>query len=851
MQKNLLAVIAALVWATGTFAQTPGSSEKDDKTGMADSANAPISMTDSTIRGTVQTPVEASKKRVPQLLLDFADDQKDLWSSPKNLRFEDTTWLVPVSGFSAGLFVTDSSVSRHLSHDPKTISHYNNLSNAGVAALVGAGGGMWVLSHFNHNDHWRETGYLAGQAAIHSLVITESLKYSLRRERPYQGDGTGPFFQRGGTSFPSEHSAAAWSIAGVIAHEYPGPLTKLLAYSAASMVSYSRIRAEKHFPSDVLIGALLGQLAAHQVYKKHHDVEVGGDTWRSPAHLFYEDGHAKHGFIGSPSVPLDSWIYTALDRLAGMGLIDSAFAGMRPWTRLTCAQMVAEAQDRVDDAGPIAHDLIGELEREFQPELGGGAERGETNVRLESLYFRGENISGTPLTDGYHFAQTHITEFGRPYSQGWNSVTGFSAYSSSGPWIAYVRGELQTSPSVPELPLAARQTILNVDFFPSGFLPPATGRPHISQFELLDAYVGITFSNWQATFGRQSLWWGPGDGGPMMFSNNAQPIDMFRINRIAPFKLPSILGWLGPLRCEFFLGQLTGYQFVLTPSGLTGQFGQALAQQPFLHGQKISFKPTRNFEFGIFRTTVYGGPGYPLNFHDLLRSLFSTQNEAVGLTGSAIKPGDRRSGLDFSYRIPRLRNWVTFYGDGFTEDQISPIGYFDRSAWHAGLYFSRIPKFQKLDLRVEGVYTDNPLGGGVGLGFFYRNLTWKDGYRNNGNLIGSWIGREGQGAQAWSNYWFSSRNRLQLNFRHQKVSQEFIPRGGTLTDAGVRSDYWIRSGLGITASVQYEKWLFPVIDQKEQNNVAVSIGIQFQPRKTFRPSFHRTTENLSSAGDKD
>src|SRR5262249_46060872 len=153
----------------------------------------------------------------------------------------------------------------------KTISHYNNFSNAGVAALVGGAGGMWVLSHFNHNDHWRETGFLAGQAAIHSFVMTESLKYSLRRERPYQGDGTGPFFQAGGTSFPSEHSAAAWSIAAVIAHEYPGPLTKFLAYSAASMVSYSRIRAEKHFPSDVLIGALLGQLAAHQVYKKHHD----------------------------------------------------------------------------------------------------------------------------------------------------------------------------------------------------------------------------------------------------------------------------------------------------------------------------------------------------------------------------------------------------------------------------------------------------------------------------------------------------------------------------------------------------------------------------------------------------
>jgi len=51
------------------------------------------------------------------------------------------------------------------------------------------------------------------------LLMTEALKYSLRRERPYQGNGTGSFFQSGGTSFPSEHSAIAWSAAGVIAHE--------------------------------------------------------------------------------------------------------------------------------------------------------------------------------------------------------------------------------------------------------------------------------------------------------------------------------------------------------------------------------------------------------------------------------------------------------------------------------------------------------------------------------------------------------------------------------------------------------------------------------------------------------
>jgi hypothetical protein len=140
-----------------------------------------------------------------------------------------------------------------------------------------------------------------------------------------------------------------------------------------------------------------------------------------------------------------------------------------------------------------------------------------------------------------------------------------------------------------------------------------------------------------------------------------------------------------------------------------------------------------------------------------------------------------------------------------------------------------------LDLRVEGVYTDNPIGGNVGHGFYYFNFTWRSGYTNNGNLIGSWIGREGQGAQAWSNYWFTPRNRLQFNFRHQKVSQEFIPGGGTLTDVGTRADYWVRPNLSFSAAVQYERWLFPVIQPNAQRNVTASVEILFQPKL-----FHRS-----------
>jgi membrane-associated phospholipid phosphatase len=348
---------------------------------------------------------------------DFLEDQKRIWTSPARLRFPDADWLVPASGFAAGLFVTDRDFSTHLSNHPSTISHYKTISTAGVAALAGGAAGMWLLSYGTHNEHWHETGLLAGEAAIDSLVAVEALKYTLRRERLYQGDGSGPFFS-GGASFPSEHAAAAWSVAGVVAHEYPGLLPKIAAYGLATLVSYSRIRARQHFNSDVFIGGLMGQMISQDVYRRHHDPELGGGEWRSLSALGRAWESSGPENLGSPYVPLDSWVYPALERLAGLGLVDSGFAGMRPWTRRECMRQVSEAEEKLGGPGGVteAGKLLEALQREFRPEaeaVGDGSDGAA--FRLESVYTRTEHISGAPLTDGYTFGQTQFNDFGRPY----------------------------------------------------------------------------------------------------------------------------------------------------------------------------------------------------------------------------------------------------------------------------------------------------------------------------------------------------------------------------------------------------------------------------------------------------
>src|SRR5713101_787966 len=774
-------------------------------------------------------PFESSHRGFSGLGKRFLEDQEQIWTSPTKVRFTDTQWLVPLSGITAGLFVTDATYSRHLSQNPTTINHYKTLSNAGVGALIGGAGGMWLLGHVRHNEHWSETGFLAGEAALNSLVAVEAFKYSLRRERPYQGDGSGLFLQSGGTSFPSEHAAAAWSVAGVVAHEYPGPLMKIMAYGLASLVDYSRIRARQHFPSDVFVGSIMGNLIAQNVYSRHHDSGVGGEAWRSISQIFRGNGNSSPANQGSPYVPLDSWIYPALDRLAAMGLIHSAFEGMKPWTRNECVRLLQEASESVDGegrGGTEGEKIYRLLETEFREELEGRGGDGRFRGRVESVYARVTAVSGEPLTDGNHFGQTVINDYGRPYQEGFNSVDGFSAWTTTGRWVGYVRAEYQHSPSAPAQPDSARQFIASVDNIPG--VPPATPISSANRIRLLDAYVGYNFENWQVSFGKQSLWWSPTEGGPLMFSDNAEPVNMFRINRVSPFKLPSVLGWLGPIRVEWFLGQFAGHDFVFqTDTGIVGQFGLPLDRQPFLQGQKISLKPTPNFEFSVSATTVFaGGPG-ALTGHTFLRS-YSLGNSLY--QGGPDDPGDRRSGVDFSYRIPGIRQWLTFYGDAFTEDEFSPLGYPRKSAIRGGIYMPRIPGIPKLDLRLEGGSTVPPDFPGC-FGCFYVNNRYPDGsYTNLGNLVGSWLGRGGQGEQARSTYWLTSRNKIQFNYRHQKVSGQYLPQGGTLNDGGVRADFWLGATVMLSGSVQYEKWNYPVLDPLPRSNVTTSIQLTFWPR---------------------
>jgi membrane-associated phospholipid phosphatase len=776
---------------------------------------------------------DPENKLISPFVHHFADDQKQFWTAPFHLNRDDARYLIPFAAFTGALFASDSWLSRQV--PLSEVSRSKTFSDYATYALIGTAGASYLWGHMTHDDRLRETGLLATEAALNSLLVTYSLKEITGRERPYQGNGNGNFFE-GGSSFPSEHSAIAWSIASIVAHEYPGPLTQIGAYGIASAITVTRVTAKQHFPADAVVGSALGWYFARQIYRQRHDPELGGAGWGE----FVQDDDSEKprnpDNMGSPYVPIDSWVYPVLERLTALGKIQTAFVGMRPWTRMQIAQLLEEAEENTpeSEASGVAQGLVAALKAEFTDEthhLDGDANVG---VTLDSLYSRVTGIMGPALQDGYHFGQTLINDYGRPYGEGFNDISGISSYGLAGPFSFYLRGEYQHAPSGPGLTDEAAQVIGLRDNVPApepGVPVPATGR-----LDLLEGYVGLQLQGWQLTFGRQELWWGPDSSGPMMYSNNSAPMTMLQLTRVKPFTLPSIFGIVGPIRTQYFLGRVTGQHWVYGEplGGIFGSWTQPLGDQPFYSGEKISFKPTSNMEFGVSATVLFAGSGYPFTFHSLIRAMLSTSSPGPG---AANDPGDRQGAFDWAYRIPKLRNWLTFYGDAYTEDQANPWFAWNKSAVISGLYMPQIPKVPKLDLRLEGMFTDLP-GGTATIsnqpGFFFYNLHYRSGLTNDGNIIGSWIGRMGQGAEVWSNYWLSPKNKLQLHFRHQMVDQKFITGGGALTDIGGSADFWVNSQVGVSGTIQYERWNFPVLASGPQTNVTAQFQMTFHPRWTLK-----------------
>ncbi|MHB8755006.1 MAG: phosphatase PAP2 family protein [Candidatus Acidiferrales bacterium] len=203
----------------------------------------------------------------------FFDDQRAMWLFPVQLA-HGHHWLPTISviGITGGLIVADP-------HDAPYFRRTSNFQQfnsafsgtASAAGIVAVPALTYLVGLVSKDSYAQKTALFAGEAAADSFVLYASTNLATHRLRPSdispQGNFTDTFYDGHratlSNSFPSGHTTEAFAIATIFARRYrKHRWVPFLAYGAASVIAFSRITLQAHFPADVFLGAAIGYSVA-------------------------------------------------------------------------------------------------------------------------------------------------------------------------------------------------------------------------------------------------------------------------------------------------------------------------------------------------------------------------------------------------------------------------------------------------------------------------------------------------------------------------------------------------------------------------------------------------------------
>jgi membrane-associated phospholipid phosphatase len=207
-----------------------------------------------------------------QFLESFSNDFLAVTSSPKGWSEKDVIRLGAVIASGSFLFAFDGRIRNWI--QDKRSSASEDISR--VISPLGNGfflGGSLILVYaageIAEDCKLRKTALLCLESWIISGVVVTGLKVLTGRARPYSdGDSTrfSPFSLRSSYhSFPSGHASAAFAVATTIADQSENLSVDVLSYCLATLAALSRIHDDKHWASDVFIGAAIGYFISKKI----------------------------------------------------------------------------------------------------------------------------------------------------------------------------------------------------------------------------------------------------------------------------------------------------------------------------------------------------------------------------------------------------------------------------------------------------------------------------------------------------------------------------------------------------------------------------------------------------------
>jgi hypothetical protein len=206
---------------------------------------------------------------------DFLHDQKDIWLFPAQLA-KGHHWIptLVVAGGTAAFLAADPHVASYFRSHQRNVDKLNDVFDPMIATgeVIALPASLMAAGYIRHDQREVSTSLMAAEAYGDSAIVDLVIKAITRRQRPSDIPAgqpfTNTFFNGGkspfkGSSFPSGHAAAAFSVATVVSDRYSRHRwAPILAYGLATAISVSRVTENAHFTSDVFLGAALGYTTA-------------------------------------------------------------------------------------------------------------------------------------------------------------------------------------------------------------------------------------------------------------------------------------------------------------------------------------------------------------------------------------------------------------------------------------------------------------------------------------------------------------------------------------------------------------------------------------------------------------
>jgi len=138
---------------------------------------------------------------------------------------------------------------------------------------------------------YKELGEMLGESVLLADATSFVLKQAIGRARPFATGDRGNFrpfqFRNDDDSMPSMHTASSFAMASVLSATSESFSAKLTYYAAATFVGFSRMYKDKHWASDIVLGAAIGELCGRVVTRYHGE---HGTSWLTLAPMATQRG---------------------------------------------------------------------------------------------------------------------------------------------------------------------------------------------------------------------------------------------------------------------------------------------------------------------------------------------------------------------------------------------------------------------------------------------------------------------------------------------------------------------------------------------------------------------------------